>query len=205
MAIPAKPATEVSRRARKRELFIKMIETIRPLVASGQSMQAAFEESGASEKMGYHLFIRYVGRFLAEDSRIQRRSSSTPHGGTVTPAVSNIRPPQPPDLGQRDTEVSAGLDAAIQTPKENSHEPKRGPLPVVRHFRPHKGPVSDSDVCKRTVSTAGLRCLTWPSTLLQRRCPDPVRTLIPTNGFFYSKVRKATRAIGKFRPAVGVL
>lgn len=121
----------------KRAVFLGLRDAIRRELETGRSLRAAFVASGADKTMGYSIFTRYVARYLAAESEVQRSSArrasksssqlSQTHPGSPAPAPA-VAPgyPQP--------SLSGNQELSVETPKENSDGPKAPPRPEPRRF-----------------------------------------------------------------------
>src|ERR1700730_4320183 len=100
-----------------RVFFLSRRATLREKVTAGYSLRQIYDEENVSQVMGYRQFVRYVGRFLPEESRLQRWSAQ--RGISPSPGESE------PERAAKPV-VTAGANQPAAT---------RGP----KRFVPHQG------------------------------------------------------------------
>jgi hypothetical protein len=98
-----------------RVFFLARRDTLREKVTAGYSLRQIYDEENVSQVMGYRQFVRYVGRFLPEESRLQRWSAQRGNDEPISPSP-----------GESEPERTAGANPAAM----------RGP----KRFVPHQGP-----------------------------------------------------------------
>jgi hypothetical protein len=102
-----------------RVFFLARRNTLREKVTAGYSLRQIYDEENVSQVMGYRQFVRYVGRFLPEESRLQRWSAQRGNDEPISRQSESKR--------AADSVVTAGANPPAAT---------RGP----KRFVPHQGP-----------------------------------------------------------------
>src|ERR1700692_1894726 len=105
-----------------RVFFLSRPHTLREKVTAGYSLRQIYDEENVSQVMGYRQFVRYVGRFLPEESRLQRWSAQRGNDEPVCPSPGEAEPER----------VAHPIVTAGANPPAATRGPKR--------FVPHQGP-----------------------------------------------------------------